>query len=147
MNIRYVTSLLSRLSLKKAWVPFTAKMFIVIQQSDMQCIDSQAENFHGAKTFLTEEAILPEFLSDNLSDVPIIFLVTVRVTAMFLCEREKLCAGKSTVTVKQVPRKVTVLQMWGQPRGLKKDITPNLGSLTGNSGVKQIPCDPEKCQE
>jgi hypothetical protein len=78
----------------RALVPFTAKLLIVSQQSDMQCSVSQAANCHGAKTFLMEEAILPELLSDNLSDVPMIFLITARVRSMFLCEREKLCSRK-----------------------------------------------------
>jgi hypothetical protein len=78
-------------SKERALVPFTAKLFVVSQQSDMQCSVSQAENCHRAKTVLTEEVILPELLSDNLSDVPMIFLIIVRVTAMFLCVREKLC--------------------------------------------------------
>jgi hypothetical protein len=44
---------------------------------------------------LTEEVIPPELLCDNLSDIPMIFLIIVRVTAMFLCiEREKLCGRK-----------------------------------------------------
>jgi hypothetical protein len=50
----------------------------------MQCSVSQAENCHRAKTFLTEELILPELVSDNLSDVPMIFLIIARVIAMFL---------------------------------------------------------------
>jgi hypothetical protein len=52
---------------------FTAKLFIVSQQSDTRCSVSQAENCHGAKTFLTEEVIFPELLSDNLSDDLMIF--------------------------------------------------------------------------
>jgi hypothetical protein len=92
MDIRYETSLLSRLSLKKGLVPFTAKLLRVSQHSDMQCTVSQAENCHGAETFLMEEVILPDLLSDNLSDVPI-FLIIARVTVMFLCERE-LCSWK-----------------------------------------------------
>jgi hypothetical protein len=103
-------------SKERALVTFTAKLFIVSQQSDMQCIVSQAVNSLGVKTFLTEEVIPPE-LSDNLCDVPMIFLI-IAVTAMFLCEREKSCVwGKRTVTVKQAPRKVTVPQMRGQPCG------------------------------
>jgi hypothetical protein len=50
-----------------AFVPFIAKLFIVSQQSDMQCSVSQAENCQGAKTFLAEEVILPELLTGNLS--------------------------------------------------------------------------------
>jgi hypothetical protein len=30
---------------------------------------------------------------------------------------------------------------------VKEDIMPNLGPFSGNPGVKQIPCDPKKCQE
>jgi hypothetical protein len=41
-----------------------------------------------------EEVILPELLTDNLTNVPIIFLIIVRVTVTFLCEREKLCGQK-----------------------------------------------------
>jgi hypothetical protein len=81
-------------SKERAFVLLTAKLFIVSQQSDMQCSVSQAENCHGAKTFLMEEVILPELLSDNLSDVPMIFLIIARVTAMLLCERETLCGQK-----------------------------------------------------
>jgi hypothetical protein len=51
-------------SKERALVPFTAKLFIVSQQSDMQCSVSQTENCHGAKSFLMEEVILPELLSD-----------------------------------------------------------------------------------
>jgi hypothetical protein len=84
----------------------------------MQCSVAQADNCHGEKTFLTEVVILTELLSDNLSDVSMIFLIIARVTAMFLFVREKLCGWKqSTVTVKQAPRKVTVLQMRRQLRG------------------------------
>jgi hypothetical protein len=98
----------------RALVPITAKLFLVSQQSDMQCSVSQADNCQRAKTFLTEEVILPELLSDNLSDLPMIFLIIGRVTAMFVCVREKLCGWEnSTVTVKQALRKVTVLQMQG----------------------------------
>jgi hypothetical protein len=64
-----------------------------------------------------EEVILPELLSENLFDVPMIFLIIARVTAMFLCERKIVWPEKSTVTVKQAPRKVTVLKIWEQPRG------------------------------
>jgi hypothetical protein len=35
----------------------------------------------------------------------------------------------------------------GTTTWVKEDITPNLGSFTGNPGVKQIPCDPKKSQE
>jgi hypothetical protein len=35
----------------------------------------------------------------------------------------------------------------GTTTWVKEDITPNLGLFTGNPGVKQIPCDPKKCQE
>jgi hypothetical protein len=35
----------------------------------------------------------------------------------------------------------------GATTWVKEDITPNLKPFTGNPGVKQIPCDPEKCQE
>jgi hypothetical protein len=103
-------------SKERALVLFTAKLFIVSQQSDMQCSVSQAGNCHRAKTFLTEEVTLPELLSDNLSDVPVIFLIIARVTAMFLCERKIVRSEKSTVTVKQACKKVTVFWMQGQPR-------------------------------
>jgi hypothetical protein len=54
---------------------------------------------------------------------------------------------KNTVKVKQAPRKVTVLQMWGATTWLKEDKTPNLGPFTGNPGVKQILSDPTKCDK
>jgi hypothetical protein len=50
---------------------------------------------------------------------------------------------KNTVKVKVVPRKVTVLQIWGNHVG-KEDKTPNLGLFTGNPGAKQILSDPTK---
>jgi hypothetical protein len=43
--------------------------------------------------------ILPELLSDNLSDVLSIFLIMASVTAVILREKEKLCT-KNKVTVK-----------------------------------------------
>jgi hypothetical protein len=45
-----------------------------------------------SKNISHEDVILPELLSDNLSDVLRIFLITVSVTAMILREKEKLCA-------------------------------------------------------
>jgi hypothetical protein len=75
-------------SKERALIPFTAKLFIVSQQSDMQCGVLQEENCRGAKTFLTEDVILPELLSDSLSDVPMLFLVIVRVTVMFLSPKK-----------------------------------------------------------
>jgi hypothetical protein len=30
---------------------------------------------------------------------------------------------------------------------MKENIMRNLGPFTGNPGVKQIPCDPRKCQK
>jgi hypothetical protein len=77
MDILYVTTFITSQSKERALVPFTAKLFIVSQQSDMQCNVSQAESCHGAKIFLMEEVILPERISDNLSDVPMIFLIIV----------------------------------------------------------------------
>jgi hypothetical protein len=71
-----------------------------------------------------KDVILPELLSDNLSDVLRIFLIIVSVTAMILCEKEKLYAkNKVTVKVKRAPRKVTIvmiLQMGGNHVGNRR---------------------------
>jgi hypothetical protein len=66
-----------------------------------------------------EDVILPELLSDNLSDGPDDnFNYRESDNDASVMEREKLCGWKTiTMTVKQAPRKVTVLQMWGQPHG------------------------------
>jgi hypothetical protein len=53
-QVRDLTFIISQ-SEERALVPFTAKLFIVSQQSDMQCSISQAQNCHRAKTFLMEE--------------------------------------------------------------------------------------------
>jgi hypothetical protein len=62
-----------------------------------------------------EDVILPELLSDNLSDVLRILLIIASVTTMILRERKIVSPEKSTVKVKQASRKVTIvtiLQMW-----------------------------------
>jgi hypothetical protein len=63
---------------------------------------------------IREDVILPELVSDNLSDVPEdIFQRKLR-----FCERNKNCAArKNTVKVIQAPRKVTILQVREQPLG------------------------------
>jgi hypothetical protein len=111
-------------------VPFTAKLFIVSQQSDMQCSILQGENCHGSKTFLTEEVILPELLSDNLSHVPMIFLIIARVTAMFLCERGKLCGWKKYSDSETSSEESDIISHVGATMWVKEDIMPNLGPFT-----------------
>jgi hypothetical protein len=54
----------------------------------------------------------------------------VRETKIVPCE-------KNTLKVKEAPRKLTVLQIWGNHVD-KRRYTPNLGPFTGNPGVKQI---------
>jgi hypothetical protein len=50
---------------------FTAKLFFSVSQQPVQHLTMlQAQGYHRAKTFLTEDVFLPKLLSDNLSDVP-----------------------------------------------------------------------------
>jgi hypothetical protein len=61
--------------------------------------------------------ILPELLHDNLSD-GFDDSFNYSESDIDVSVREKLYGWKKiTVTAKQAPRKATVLQVWGQPRG------------------------------
>jgi hypothetical protein len=66
------------------------------------------------KKYLRADRILPELLSDNLSDVPDDILNGTESDSDrdSVTERKIVRMEKITVTVT-----VTVLQMWGQPRG------------------------------
>jgi hypothetical protein len=96
---------------------FTAKLFLVSEQpfSSTGC---HKESFLQAKKYLRDDQILPELLLDNLSDVRDNILSDNESDMTRILQlKEKLCGRKKiTVTVKQAPRKVTVLQMRGQPR-------------------------------
>jgi hypothetical protein len=48
----------------------------------------QAQSYHRANTFLTEDVILPELLSDNLFDVPEDIFMVARVTEDSVRERK-----------------------------------------------------------
>jgi hypothetical protein len=106
-----VTSLLSRLRLKKGSFVLHHSQAVYSQESDTL---SKGGSYYQAKQHIREYLIVPELLMDNLSDVPEdIFLRKLR-----FCERNKNCAvRKNTVKVEHAPRKVTILQMRGQPRG------------------------------
>jgi hypothetical protein len=66
-----MTSLLiTSQSKERPFIPFTNKLYLLTQQPVTPVPESQAYNYHQAKILLTEDAILPELLSDNLSDVP-----------------------------------------------------------------------------
>jgi hypothetical protein len=98
----------------------TAKLYLATQQLVTAVPDSQVQCYQQAKTFLTEYVILPELLSDNLSDVLRKSLIIASVIAMILRERKIVCPEQSMRKVKQDLRKVTIvtiLQMRGQPRG------------------------------
>jgi hypothetical protein len=53
--------------------------------------------YHRAKIFLTEDVILPELLSDNLSNVPEDILSVVIEWEWQFCERKKNCAPNKTL--------------------------------------------------
>jgi hypothetical protein len=77
---------------------------------------SQAQSYHRAKTFLKEYVILPQLLSDNLSDVPEDILVISESEKDDSVERKKSCYNDSQ-TSSEESDVVTILQMPGQPRG------------------------------
>jgi hypothetical protein len=56
-------------SKERPFVLLHRQAILVSQQPVHQFTMLQARSYHRAKTFLTEQVILPEF-SDNLSDVP-----------------------------------------------------------------------------
>jgi hypothetical protein len=64
-----VTSLLSRPTLNE-WGFVRLQAVCVGSQSDTQRNVSKGECYYRAKKNFREELILPELLSDNLSDVP-----------------------------------------------------------------------------
>jgi hypothetical protein len=69
------------------------------------------------KKHFREDLILPELLSDNLSDVPEAIFRRKRR----FCKRNKNCAvRKNTVKVKGTPRKVTILQIRGHHVGKRR---------------------------
>jgi hypothetical protein len=45
---------------------------------------SQAQSYHQVKTLLKDDVVLPELLSDNLSNVPEDILVIARVAVSIL---------------------------------------------------------------
>jgi hypothetical protein len=71
-------------------------------------------SYYRAKKHVREDLILPELLSDNLFDVPGAFFSE---NDNFVRETKIVPREKNTVKVKQAPRKVTTLQMQGQPHG------------------------------
>jgi hypothetical protein len=75
-----------------------------------------------AKKYLRDEQILPELLLDNLSNVPDDILSDTESDSDWdsVTEKKIVQPENITVTAKQAPRKMTVLQMLGQPRGCKK---------------------------
>jgi hypothetical protein len=76
-----------------------------------------------------EDVILPELLSDNLSDVLKIFLIIASVTAMILWEKN--CEPKTKL-------QWTILQM-GATTWAIEDKMPNLGPSTGMKGWNKFP--------
>jgi hypothetical protein len=98
---------------------FAEKLFSISQPPGHQFSMLQAQSSHRAKEYLREDPILPELLSDNLLDVPVdIFSDSESESDDSVRVRQKLCdQNKVTVTVKQALRKVTILQIWGQPHG------------------------------
>jgi hypothetical protein len=69
------------------------------------------------KSFLTEEVILPELLSDNLSDGAV-DIFNYSESDNDVSVRETNCAARKNYSDSETAlRKVTVLQMRGQPRG------------------------------
>jgi hypothetical protein len=73
-----------------------------------------------------EEAILPELLSDNLSDAPMIFLIRARVTVMFLCETEKMCGWKKYSDSETSSKESDSTSVAGATTRVTEDIMPNL---------------------
>jgi hypothetical protein len=70
MDIPHVTSLLSHPTLNEwGFVRLQAVCVCVGSQSDTQRNDLKGECYYQAKKHFREDLILPELLSDNLSDV------------------------------------------------------------------------------
>jgi hypothetical protein len=64
-----------------------------------------------------------------------IFLITARVTAMFLCEREKLCGRKENYSDSETSSEESdSTSDAGATTWVIDNITPNLGPFTGNPG-------------
>jgi hypothetical protein len=78
---------------------------------------SQGKTSLRAKKYLRDDRIFPELLLDNLSNVPNDILNENESDSDrdSMTERKTVQLEKITVTVKQAPRKVTVLQIQGQP--------------------------------
>jgi hypothetical protein len=76
-----MTALLMRSHSKERHFVLLHSQAILVSQQLFAML--QVWSYHRAKTFLTEDAVLPELLSDNLSDVrEVIF--SDRVTVMHL---------------------------------------------------------------
>jgi hypothetical protein len=76
MNLPLITSQSEEMS----FVLLHSQAILVSQQPFPML---QVQSHHRAKTFLTEDAIFPELLSDNLSDIPE-DIFSDRVTVMIL---------------------------------------------------------------
>jgi hypothetical protein len=92
-----------------------------------------------------EVAILPELLSDNLSDGPDdIFNYSKSDTDVSVRERKTVQPEKNYSESETSSEESDITSDAGATTRVKEDRTPNLGHFTGNPGVKQIPCDPTK---
>jgi hypothetical protein len=91
-----------------------------------------------------EDVILPELLSDNLSDVPENIFSdsdnSVREIKTVLPEQSY---SESETSSEESDNTSNA----GATTWVKEDETPNLGPFTGNPGVKQSPSDPTKVSE
>jgi hypothetical protein len=91
-----------------------------------------------------EEVILPELLSDNLSNGPD-DICNYSQSDIDVSVTEKNCvAGKNYSDSETSYEESDSTSDAGATTWVKEGRTPNLGPFTGNSGVKQISCDPAK---
>jgi hypothetical protein len=97
---------------------------------------------------LTEDAILPELLSDSLYDVPEDSLGISESDKDDSVRERKIVRPKQSYserpTSSEEREDSNDTSNAGATTWVKEDKTSNLGRSTGNSGVKQIPSDPTK---
>jgi hypothetical protein len=98
---------------------------------------------HRAKKISQDECILPELVSHSLSGVP----------DDILSESECESGNNNSmheikiVDQEQSSSDIDETSNEGAISWVKEDKTPKSGPFTGNSGVKQIPCDPTKVSD
>jgi hypothetical protein len=125
---------------------FTAKLFFSQSTAPSPVHHVASTESSPSKQYLREELILPELLSDNLSDVSEdIFSESdsddsVREINIVWPEHSE--NESSTSSEESDNTSNAWATTW-----VKEDKMPNLGHFTGNPGVKQIPCDPTKVSE